>query len=69
LFLQGTKDALADLRLLRGVIDKLGARARLELLDAADHAFHVPAKTGRTDAEVLGGALDVAATWMRDLSD
>lgn len=68
LFLQGTKDSLAELRLLRGVVEGLGASARLELLDAADHAFHVPAKSGRTDTEVLGAALDVAAAWMRRLS-
>ncbi|MBV8684027.1 MAG: dienelactone hydrolase family protein [Caulobacteraceae bacterium] len=64
LFLQGTKDALAELDLLRGVVANLGSLATLELLAEADHSFHVPAKLGRTDAEVLGAALDVATAWM-----
>src|SRR5271156_1839918 len=64
LFLQGTKDTLADLVLLRGVVAGLDGRASLELLADADHAFHVPARTGRKDAEVLAAALDVAAAWM-----
>jgi hypothetical protein len=64
LFLQGTKDLLADLDLLRPTVAGLGDRATLELFTDADHAFHVPARTGRTDAEVLGAMLDTAAAWM-----
>jgi predicted alpha/beta-hydrolase family hydrolase len=64
LFLQGTNDALADLTLLKGVVADLGARATLELVDAADHSFHVPAKTGRKDPEVLAELLKTAAAWM-----
>lgn len=63
LFLQGTRDALAELDLLRPVVDGLGARATLTLAQDADHAFHVPAKTGRRDADVLAELLDAAA-WM-----
>lgn len=64
LFVQGTRDALADLALLQGVVGALGARATLQLMADADHAFHVPAKTGRKDAEVLEEALAEAAAWM-----
>jgi predicted alpha/beta-hydrolase family hydrolase len=64
LFVQGTRDALADLDLLRGVIDQLGSRAALQLLAGADHSFHAPAKSGRTDAELLDEALDATAAWM-----
>jgi uncharacterized protein len=64
LFLQGTKDALAELDLLRPVIAGLGPGATLELVQDADHSFHVPAKTGRKDAEVLADLLDAAAAWM-----
>ena len=64
LFLQGTNDALADLTLLKGVVAGLGERATLELVDAADHSFHVPAKTGRKDPEVLAELLQTAAAWM-----
>jgi predicted alpha/beta-hydrolase family hydrolase len=64
LFLQGTRDALADLSLLQEVVAGLGRRATLELAEHADHSFHVPAKSGRKDAEVLAGLLDTAAAWM-----
>jgi uncharacterized protein len=64
LFLQGTRDALAELDWLRPVIERLGARATLTLAEGADHAFHVPARTGRRDADVLAGLLDAAAAWM-----
>ncbi|HEY1751943.1 MAG TPA: alpha/beta family hydrolase [Caulobacteraceae bacterium] len=64
LFLQGTKDLLAELDLLRPVVARLGARTTLELSDDADHSFHVPARTGRKDAEVMADLLDRAAAWM-----
>lgn len=64
LFLQGTKDLLAELPLLKGVVASLGDRASLELAEDADHSFHVPARTGRKDPEVLAALLDVAAAWM-----
>jgi hypothetical protein len=64
LFLQGSHDALAEPELLRGVVSALGERATLWVIEDADHSFHVPAKTGRKDAEVLADALDVTADWM-----
>jgi predicted alpha/beta-hydrolase family hydrolase len=65
LFLSGTADALAELKLLRKVVAKLGNRATLEFAEHADHSFHVPAKTGLKDADILAGLLDTAAAWMR----
>ena len=67
LFVQGTRDALADTRLLLPMVDALGTRATLQLLDQADHSFHVPVRSGQTDAQVLGSALDEAAAWMRGI--
>ena len=64
LFLQGTKDEFADLDLLKPMVSKLGKRAKLHLVEHADHSFHVPAKTGRKDPEVLAEILDVAEAWM-----
>jgi predicted alpha/beta-hydrolase family hydrolase len=64
LFLEGTRDALADLDLLRGVIAELGARATLALAEGADHSFHAPAKSGRKDADILAEILDAARDWM-----
>jgi predicted alpha/beta-hydrolase family hydrolase len=64
LFVQGTRDALAELALLEGVVGALGERATLRLIADADHSFHVPAKTGRKDAEVLEDVLADAAAWM-----
>jgi predicted alpha/beta-hydrolase family hydrolase len=64
LFLQGSKDALAELDLLEQTVATLKDRATLELIPDADHAFHVPKKSGRSDAEVLAAALDAAVRWM-----
>lgn len=64
LFVQGARDPLADLGLLQGVTAELGPRASLQLAADADHAFHVPAKTGRKDSEVLAEALAATAAWM-----
>ena len=63
LFLQGTRDALADLALLRPLIERLGARAALHVVQDADHSFHVPARSGRKDADVRGEMLDAFAAW------
>lgn len=68
LFLQGTRDELANLELLKPVIKRLGARARLKLLQDADHSFHVPARTGRQDAEVRAEMLDALAAWAEKIS-
>jgi predicted alpha/beta-hydrolase family hydrolase len=67
LFLQGTRDALAELSRLQALVRALGARARLELVQDADHAFHVPARTGRTDAEVREALLDAVAGWVGEV--
>jgi hypothetical protein len=64
LFLSGTKDTLAELDLLKSVVEGLGERATLKLFADADHSFHVPARTGRKDAEVMAELLDTAAAWM-----
>lgn len=63
LFLQGTRDTLADLDLLRPVCDRLGARATLHVIDGADHSFHVPKRSGRADADVLDELADVVRAW------
>jgi predicted alpha/beta-hydrolase family hydrolase len=63
LFLQGTRDALADLGELEPVCAALGSRATLKLFAEADHSFHVPARTGRKDAEVRAEMLDAFAAW------
>ena len=67
LFLQGTRDELADLSLLQPVVARLGERATLHLVDDADHAFHVRARSGRNDAQVLDDMLDTLAEWARRL--
>jgi predicted alpha/beta-hydrolase family hydrolase len=67
LFLQGTRDALAELRELEPVCAALGSRATLKLFADADHSFHVPARTGRKDAEVRAEMLDAFAAWAAQL--
>ena len=64
LFLQGTRDTLAELSLLKPVVQSLGSRATLHLLDGADHSFHVLKSSGRNDRAVLDEALDAFAAWV-----
>jgi len=64
LFLQGARDSLAEHDLITRVVAALGNRATLTTLSDADHAFHVPARTGRTDAQVLAAVCDAVAAWM-----
>jgi predicted alpha/beta-hydrolase family hydrolase len=64
LFLQGTRDALADLGLLRPLTERLGDLASLRLFQDADHSFHVPTRTGRRDADVRTEMLDTLAAWI-----
>ena len=64
LFLQGTRDELADLTLLRPVVGGLGERAAMTEFEQADHSFHVPASSGRRDADVRAEMLDVTAAWI-----
>jgi predicted alpha/beta-hydrolase family hydrolase len=64
LFLQGTRDALAFLDELEPLCRSLGKRATLKLFAEADHSFHVPAKTGRKDADVMAEMLGAFAGWV-----
>ncbi|MBR1284112.1 alpha/beta hydrolase [Bradyrhizobium sp. AUGA SZCCT0177] len=63
LFLQGTRDALAELSLLEPVVKKLGKPATLHLVKEADHSFHVLKSSGRNDREVMTEVLDAFAAW------
>ena len=63
LFLQGTRDALAEVKLIEPVVQGLGPSATLHMVDGADHSFHVLARSGRNDAEVLSEILDAFAAW------
>ena len=64
LFLQGSRDQLADPELLQPLVKQFGARATLKLFPEADHSFHVPARTGRKDADVRAEMLDVLVGWI-----
>ena len=68
LFLQGTRDALADVTLLVPLTERLGERASLQLVQDADHSFHVPARSGRKDADVRREMLDALADWLLPLT-
>jgi uncharacterized protein len=67
LFLQGTRDALADPQKLLPLVAQLGKRATLRLFDDADHSFHVPVRTGRKDADVRREMLDAFAGWVEQV--
>ena len=64
LFLQGTRDKLADLTAVRRVRRRLGTRAALHVVKGADHGFHVLKRSGRTDDEVLDELADAVSHWM-----
>ena len=67
LFLQGTRDDLADLALLRAAIAPLASRATLRVFDDADHAFHVRASSGQNDSQVREALADAIAEWAAHL--
>ncbi len=65
LFLQGTRDELADLKLLKPICAKLGKSATLHVIETADHSFHVLKKSGRNDEEVLRELAETTADWAK----
>jgi uncharacterized protein len=67
LFLQGTRDNLAEVTLIEPVVQRLGPRATLHLEEGADHSFHVPARSGRKDTEVMNEILDAFASWVTSI--
>ena len=69
LFLQGTRDEMAELDLIRGVVAELGPRATLHVVEGADHGFAVLKRSGRTGEEVIDEIAATAAAWMRRVID
>jgi predicted alpha/beta-hydrolase family hydrolase len=67
LFLQGTRDTLADLTLLRPICEKLGARTTLHIIPEADHSFHVLKRSGKSDPEVMSELAGITASWAEKL--
>jgi len=68
LFLQGTRDELAEMQLLEPLLTKLGKNATARLIESADHSFHVPARSGRTDAAVATELVETLAHWVDSIS-
>ena len=68
LFLQGTQDELADLTLLTPLLKRLGEQVTLELFDHANHAFHVPKRSGRSDAQILDELIRALGRWILAIS-
>jgi hypothetical protein len=67
LFLQGTRDSLADLRLLKPICTGLGKRATLHIIDGADHSFHVQKSSGRSDDSVLDELTHTTRVWAKTI--
>jgi hypothetical protein len=65
LFLQGDRDELADLSLLQPVLERLGPRAALKLIPNANHSYKVPARSGRSEAQILGELVQTLDEWTR----
>jgi predicted alpha/beta-hydrolase family hydrolase len=68
LFLQGTRDQFADLKLLRPIVANLGARATLRVFETADHSFHLLKSSAKTDAEVIRELAQSVREWADSLS-
>jgi predicted alpha/beta-hydrolase family hydrolase len=68
LFLQGTRDKLADLGLLEPLLGRVRPRPTLHVIDGADHGFHVPKRTGRTDEDVLDELCSAFAAWSEEIA-
>jgi hypothetical protein len=67
LFLQGTRDTLADLDLMRPLCERLGRRATLHVVDGGDHSFNVLKRSGRTRDEVIDEICDAVSGWAGDI--
>lgn len=65
LFLQGSRDRLAEGALLKNLVQQLGVGASLHEIAGADHSFHVPSRSGRSDDDVMGEMLDAFAAWIK----
>jgi predicted alpha/beta-hydrolase family hydrolase len=68
LFLQGTRDDLAEMTLLQPVVTGLGGLASLHVVQEGDHSLHVPARSGRNDREVMDEVLDALSAWIGGLA-
>ena len=68
LFLQGTRDQFADLKLLRPICTNLGSRATLREIETADHSFHVLKSSGISDAEVMRLLAQSVAAWAQTIT-
>ncbi len=68
LFLQGSRDALAEPDLLAAVVRRLRANVTLHMIDHADHSFHVPVRSGTTDTAVMRELLDTLAAWLAKIA-
>jgi uncharacterized protein len=68
LFLQGSRDTLADLKLLKPLCRRLGEKAELFVIDGGDHSFHVLKSSARTDGEVFDHVVQKAAVWMAQVN-
>jgi predicted alpha/beta-hydrolase family hydrolase len=69
LFLQGTRDNLAEIRLVAPVVARLGPLASLHPVEGADHSFHVLARSGRNDGEVMREMLDTLVAWIGTIAE
>lgn len=65
LFLQGSRDKLAELTLLEPVIRRLGTPASLHVVAEGDHSFHVPARSGKNDGQAMGELIDTLSAWIK----
>ena len=69
LFVQGTRDEMADVSLIESTVGALGRHATLHWVRDGDHSLRVPARSGRDPTEVLNGVFDAIARWIEGVTD
>jgi predicted alpha/beta-hydrolase family hydrolase len=67
LFIAGTRDALCNLPRFRAVVDALGPRAAVHMIEGGDHSFRVPKRLGRTDADVVAEIVEASVSWLQSI--
>lgn len=67
LFVAGTRDALCNPTRFRAVVDALGPRAAVHMIEGGDHSFRVPQRLGRTDADIVAEIVEASASWLRSI--
>lgn len=63
LAISGTRDPFCTRELMEKAVTSVTTQWEMHWVEGADHSFHVPKSSGRTDAQVMEEIGDAAQTW------